>query len=148
MTRLLAAMVVLLLVGCTTMRPLPVQVQLSFVNDSGQPVTVQILGRTDEGVGASAGVAGSRKAIVLRVIADRCTYTYALPVDELPSPGSKNAFSTLQVETDFSLYATPAKSIVPVSDLINSQPPGFPLQPTAADCSPDAERPTTGLPPQ
>jgi hypothetical protein len=134
--RLTTAFGMLLLAGCTTTAPQPLNVQLAFVNDSGQPVTVEVLGRTDQGFRSTSlkGVPMPKRALVLQLISDRCTYLYGVPVEHLPNPASGNAYTTLQVETDLSLYATRSLTTVPVSDLIASQPVGFPLTPIAHAC--------------
>jgi hypothetical protein len=128
----------LLLAGCATQPPpAPMDVQLSFVNDSGRPVTIQVLGRTDRGLDTAQfqGVALPPRSLVVQVLSERCAYLYGLPVEDLPTPQSAKAYTTLQVETDLSLYATRSESVIPVSDLATTQPRGFPLKPAAKACA-------------
>lgn len=126
----------MLLAGCATTKPQPQNVQLAFVNDSGQPVTVQVLGRTDQGFRGTSleGVPMPDNALVLQIILDRCTYLYSLPVKNLPNAASGNTYTGLQVETDLSLYATRSATAVPLSVLTGSQPRDFPLKPIAHAC--------------
>ncbi len=134
--RLAIAFGLSLLAGCATTAPQPLNVQLAFVNDSGQPLTVQVLGRTDRGFRDTSlkGVPMPDRALVIQIISDRCTYLYGVPVRDLPNPASGNTYTALQVETDFSLYATRSATAVPVSDLVATQPAGFPLKPIAHAC--------------
>lgn len=126
----------LLLAGCAT-PPAPMDVQLSFVNDSGRPVTVQVLGRTDRGLDAAQfqGVALPARSLVVQVLSERCAYLYGVPVEDLPTPDAAKSYTTLQVETDLSLYASRSDGVVPVSALTGAQPRGFPLKPAAKACA-------------
>lgn len=127
----------LLMAGCATAPPQAMDVQLSFVNDSGRPATVQVLGRTDRGFhdASMKDIPLPKRALVLQILSARCAYLYGVPVEDLPSPSSAPAYTTLQVETDLSLYATRSIVAVPVSDLVASQPRGFPLKPVAQACA-------------
>lgn len=115
--------------------PQPVQVQLSFVNDSGHPVTLQVLGRTDQGFSHPAAKATPEPALMVRVISDQCAYTYGVPIRDLPSKDSPTGYTTLQVEADFALYASRSLSARPLNELVPLQPKDFPLQPLVTDCS-------------
>ena len=135
--RLLVVIGALAMAGCASTPPAPMDVQLSFVNDTGRPATVQVLGRTDKGFhdASMKDIPMPKRALVLQILSDRCAYLYGVPVEDLPSPSAAPMYTTLQVETDLSLYATSSLAAVPVSTLAARQPPGFPIKPVAHACA-------------
>jgi len=129
-TGVAAVCAALLLAGCQTA---PRNVQLAFVNDSGRPLTIQMAGHD------SAVPAGSSPAFAFRVLTEACAYLYSLPTADIP-----RTRQTLQIEADFSIYATDSSKAVPLAQIARSQPRGFPLKPVSVDCGAPANGPGLG----
>ena len=125
--RIAAALAVLPVLGCAR------QLQVSFVNDSGQPISVEISSRGPATSGEFKAGRIARPPLQFSLTFGQCSYLYELPGMVVADGGT----TTLQIETDYSIYASPARTALAVADLTNKQPSGFPLQPLASTCPAD-----------